>query len=42
LQGKGNEYDWRNNLIFEGEYFDGEKWEGKEYDINHNVIKEIN
>ena len=36
--GKGKEYDYEGNIIFEGEYFNGKKWNGKGYDINHNVI----
>ena len=42
LHGKEKEYNYGGNLIFEGEYFDGKRWEGKEYDINGNRIKEIN
>ena len=39
--GKGKEYDRNNDLIFEGEYFYGIKWNGKGYDKKHNVIYEI-
>ena len=32
--GKGKEYDRDDNLIFEGEYLNGKRWngKGKEYD----------
>ena len=35
--GKGKEYNYRNELIFEGEYVDGIKWnrKGKEYTVLH-------
>ena len=39
--GKGKEYDiYSKNLIFEGEYLEGKKWNGKGYDKN-NVSIEI-
>ena len=40
--GKGKEYYVSNDmLIFEGEYFNGKKWNGKYYDINGNIEYEI-
>ena len=35
--GKGKEYDG-GILRFEGEYLNGNKWNGKGYDINNNII----
>ena len=28
--GKGKEYDFDGNILFEGEYLKGERWTGKE------------
>ena len=28
-------------MIFEGEYLNGKKWNGKGYDINNNIIYEL-
>ena len=38
--GKGKEYDFNGNLIFDGEYIEGEKQNGilKEYDFNNNKL----
>ena len=40
--GKGKEYDEENNLIFDGEYLNGHRWngKGKEYEPNGNLIFE--
>ena len=38
---KGKEYDYNGNLLFEGEYLNGKKWTGKQYDIINNKIYEI-
>ena len=32
--GKGKEYYYNDNLKFDGEYLDGNKWNGKGYNIN--------
>jgi hypothetical protein len=34
--GKGKEYDFFGNLVFEGEYLNGRKWNG--YFLNKNSI----
>ena len=39
--GKGKEYDY-GKLKFDGEYLNGKKWNGKGYNINGEVIYEIN
>jgi len=40
--GKGKEYNSINGrLIFEGEYFKGKRWTGKEYDDKGNIICEL-
>ena len=36
---KGKEYDKNGNLIFEGEYYNGKKWNGIEYDGNSGKKK---
>ena len=37
--GKGKEYDYYNdNLIFEGEYFQGIRWKGTEYEYNYEKL----
>ena len=38
--GKGKEYKY-NKLSFEGEYYNGKKWNGKEYEQKGNVIYEL-
>ena len=41
--GKGKQYDhWNGKLVFEGEFFNGKKWTGKEYNLNGNVVFQIN
>ena len=40
--GKGKEYDKNNNVIFEGEYLNGHKWNGKGCNEKGNIIYEIN
>ena len=37
---KGKEYDC-DQLIFEGEYFYGRKWNGKGYDKKGNILYEL-
>ena len=39
--GEGKRYDADDNLLFEGEYFYGNKWNGKGYNKNKNVEYEI-
>ena len=39
--GKGKEYDINGKVIFEGEYFFNEKWNGIGYDKNGNKIYEL-
>ena len=39
--GEGKEYDGKGNLIFEGEYKNDKKWNGKGYDDSNNVIYEL-
>ena len=43
LNGKVKEYydDYGDKILFEGKYFNGKRWDGKEYDINGNVIYEL-
>ena len=41
VNGKGKEYYYNGNLIFEGEYLNGRKWNGKGYDINNNLEYEL-
>ena len=38
---KGKEYDFKQNLILEAEYFNGKKCNGNRLDINENIINEI-
>ena len=40
--GKWKEYNLDGEIIFEGEYKDDKKWNGKGYDEDGNVIYEIN
>ena len=35
--GKGKEYSKRGKLIFEGEYLNGNKWNGNGYDNKNNI-----
>ena len=42
LNGKCKEYYSNQNLSFEGGYKNGKKWNGKEYDLNGNIIFELN
>ena len=39
--GKGKEYNKNGKLIFEGEYLNEIKWNGKIYDLNSNNIYEL-
>ena len=39
--GKGKDYEIKGNIIFEGEYSNGKKWEGKIFDIQNNNIHEL-
>ena len=34
--GKGKKYN-NGNILFEGEYVNGQKWNGKEYNKNGNI-----
>ena len=40
--GKGKEYNCDGNLLFEGEYKNGLKWNGKGYDGKNNKVYELN
>ena len=41
--GKGKQYDhWNGKLVFEGEFFNEKKWTGKGYNLNGNVVFQIN
>jgi len=40
--GQGKDYYRNNKISFEGEYKEGKKWNGKGYDINDNIVYEIN
>ena len=42
LNGKCKEYFENGNLLFEGEYKNGKKWNGKGYDLNGNIVYELN
>ena len=39
--GKGKEYNYDDKLIFEGEYFNERRWNGKGYDVKNNLKFEI-
>ena len=39
---KGKEYYRNGKLFFEGEYLFAQKWNGKIYDYNGNVLFELN
>ena len=39
--GKGKEYDSKGKLIFEGEYKNNKKWNGKGYDASKNIVYEL-
>ena len=39
--GKGKEFDYNENLVFEGEYSNGKKWNGKGYGKNGDIIYEL-
>ena len=39
--GKGKEYNDDGKLIFEGEYLNGKKWNGKGFNINNEIEYEI-
>ena len=39
--GKGKEYFFNGKLLFEGEYSNNKKWNGKGYDENGNIIYEL-
>ena len=39
--GKAKEYNFQGNLVFEGEYLNGVKWNGKGYDKFNTVKYEI-
>ena len=40
--GKGKEYNKIGKLVFEGEYLNEKRYIGKEYDINGNLMYELN
>ena len=39
--GIGKEYNENKKLIFEGEYKNNKRWNGKGYDTNNNIVYEI-
>ena len=39
--GKGKEYEFEGRLVFEGEYKNGKRWNGKGYDKNGNLTGEL-
>ena len=39
--GKGKEYNQDGILIYEGQYLNGKKWDGKGYDKFNNIIYEL-
>ena len=39
--GKGKAYNWKSKLEFEGDFSYDEKWDGKGYDKNGNIIYEL-
>ena len=39
--GKGKEYNEYGELIFEGEYLNGKKWNGKGLDNNKKILYEL-
>ena len=39
--GKGKKYDHNGKLIFEGEYKNDKKWNGKGYDASKNIVYEL-
>ena len=39
--GKGKEFNNKSQIIFEGVYQDGKRWEGKRYDSKNNIIYEL-
>ena len=39
--GKGKEQYYFTNILFEGEYLNGKKWQGKEYDKDGKIIYEL-
>ena len=39
--GKTKEYYYNGNLKFEGEYLNGNRWNGKGYDINNKISYEL-
>jgi antitoxin component YwqK of YwqJK toxin-antitoxin module len=41
-EGKGKEYFANGKLKFEGEYLNGKSYNGNGYDINGNIIYELN
>ena len=41
LNGKNTEYYYKGKIEFEGEYFNGKRWNGKAYDKNSNIIYEL-
>ena len=36
MKGKGKEFDRKGNIIFEGEYLRGRRWNGKVKEFNYN------
>ena len=42
-KGKGKFYDFNSELLFEGEYKDGERWngKGKEYMVKNHSIRQL-
>ena len=42
INGKGKEYYNDNKIKFEGEYLNDLRWNGKRYDIQNNIVYELN
>ena len=41
FHGNGKEYYNDGNIKFEGKFLNGKKWNGKEYDVNNNLLYEL-
>ena len=39
--GTGKEYNYDSNIIFEGKFFNGKKWDGLEYDSINKIVNEF-
>ena len=41
MNGKGKEYNYQGELLFEGEYLEGKRWNGIEKEYYNNGIYKI-